>query len=85
MEEASKLRAQNENLEREVYSKTKLLASVEESNRREVKKMQENFDKEKFELTLELHAQCFASEDLMSGSLRREDFVLLQEGQKKEL
>lgn len=46
------MRARNENLEREVYSKTKLLASVEESNRKEVQKMQDNFKKEKFEIEL---------------------------------
>ena len=78
LEEASGLRARNENLERDVYSKTKLLASVEESNRKEVQKLQTNFKKEKFEIELDLHTQCFSNEDLASGALRREDYVNLQ-------
>ena len=62
-------------MEREVYSKGKLLKTVEEQNKKDMDKMKADFKAKMGVFELKLQQEQFTVEDLASGAMRRELFV----------
>jgi chromosome segregation ATPase len=67
--------AKNENLERSIYSKTKLLESVEEAHKKEIKKIHDDNQAVIADLKHNEEQANFEREDVQSGALRRQIYV----------
>jgi len=55
--ELSNVKAKNENLERELYSKTELLKNVEEQQRFYVRRLKEDYQKVQKQIQVRVHEQ----------------------------
>ena len=63
-------------MERELYSKNKLLEAVEDDHKKATKLLKDEFKKDMAVLEMKLSQQYFALEDALSGTIRREDFII---------
>ena len=74
--EFSKIKAHNENLDRNLHSKTELLLSVEKQQKEFYQKTNKEIAQMKKETYTKLHEKQVEYEDLRSFAMERHDFVL---------